>query len=106
MGIRCISHRLHLVIHHGLHHGGVLTGAVWAERLLLAHRYLYYVVGKPVLKDSDYDALERGAMSIIPDDSPIRRPGSSNPYDYPEVVMKMAEALLHDPPRIYDYLEE
>ena len=78
----------------------------WAERLLLAHRYLYYVVGHPVLRDTDYDVLERGAMPVIPDDSPIRRPGSSNPHDYPEIVQKMATALLHDPPRIYDYLED
>ena len=79
---------------------------IWAERFLLAHRYLYYVVGHPVLRDVDYDAIERGALDIIPADSPLMRPGSSNPTDYPAVVMKMAEALLHNPLRVYDYLDD
>ena len=76
---------------------------IWAEKFLLAHRYLYYVLDEPILRDVEYDAIERGAMDIIPEDSPIRLPGSSNPDSYPPDVIRMAEFLLTDPTRIYEF---
>jgi NAD-dependent DNA ligase len=63
------------------------------ETEVLAHRYLYYVLGEPVLPDLVYDVLEREARGICPRESPVHRVGSSLPSDYPEHVIKRAKQL-------------
>jgi len=57
-----------------------------AEDRLLFYRYCYYVVGKPVVGDLDYDTLEeyiktRWSISIV-----THTVGSSNAADYPAYI--------------------
>ncbi len=72
---------------------------------VLAHRYLYYVLARPVLTDYDYDMLERLAKNEItyPDDPNVAasidhviyQVGSENPGDYPKEVIELAFKLLN-----------
>lgn len=64
------------------------------EDLCLAHRYLYYVVGRPVISDFDYDRLERMARAqCISRDSLLSRAGSDREDDYPTAIKELAAAL-------------
>ncbi len=57
------------------------------ERHVLAHRYLYYVMGKPVISDARYDQLERRALLLLPPASRVHQVGSSLDSDYaPDVI--------------------
>jgi NAD-dependent DNA ligase len=63
------------------------------ELEVLAHRYLYYVLGEPVLPDLVYDMLEREARGICPRESPVHGVGSSLPESYSEDVKQRAKQL-------------
>lgn len=65
-----------------------------AETLVMAHRYLYYVMSDSVLNDAVYDQLEREARAICPPESPVHGVGSSLPSSYSEDQKKKAEELL------------
>ena len=56
------------------------------ENKIMAHRYLYYVLGKPIITDREYDELEKRA-SILPPNSPVHKPGSdlASSYTYEQV---------------------
>lgn len=68
----------------------------------LVHRYLYYVLGDPIVSDRDYDMMERDAVAeleanvSLPDpdmddlDHPLLRPGSDRPTDYPQRIRDLA----------------
>lgn len=56
----------------------------------LVHRYLYYVIARPVISDREYDDLERIARQTALPDHAIHRPGSDNPASYPTWVRKAA----------------
>lgn len=61
------------------------------EKLLAAHRYLYYVLSRPIISDYEYDMMEKE----LPEDSLIRLiVGSDWDGDYPEDVKELAERLL------------
>ena len=64
-----------------------------SERTLLAHRYLYYVLGLPVISDFEYDKLEREHLKRFPDSVSINKPGSDNPLHYSESVKQKALML-------------
>jgi len=63
------------------------------EDLLMAHRYLYYVIGANVLSDYEYDVIERHARTILPKTSPIQGVGSSLPTSYNEYQIMLAESM-------------
>jgi len=52
------------------------------ELLVMAHRYLYYIVCEPSLSDHAYDALERQAREVCPPESPVHGIGSSLASSY------------------------
>lgn len=56
------------------------------NKLVKAHRFLYYVLGTPIIGDHAYDELEREA--------PQTDLGSSNADDYTESEMRLAYELL------------
>lgn len=56
--------------------------------IAMAHRYLYYVKGQPVISDREYDRLELPIKHKLP---PV---GSDNEEDYSEDQIKLAEAML------------
>lgn len=70
---------------------------IWTtdEDLLMAHRYLYYVMKTPILPDSVYDEFEKEALEFgsISENSPVRKPGSDNKRDYPRCIAGLAMYL-------------
>lgn len=64
------------------------------ENLVLAHRYLYYVLGDPIISDFEYDILERSARENLPEESPVHSVGSSLKTSYSQTVIKLAGELL------------
>jgi len=67
------------------------------EIQLLAHRYLYYVLQRPVLTDYVYDMLERKIRKRLPETSVVWEVGSERPEDYNEEVRAYAAELLAKP---------
>ena len=65
-----------------------------AELRLLAHRFLYYVRDEAILRDVDYDQVEREVLPFVPLNSLLRQPGSDRPSDYPFPVEQMADWLV------------
>ena len=64
-------------------------------KLALAHRYLYYVLMRPVITDSEYDKLEMEAVEAADDDdSDIHSPGSDLEGSYTDDVKKLAMTIL------------
>jgi len=63
------------------------------EKLILAHRYLYYVKCEPVISDYEYDRLEQDAQNIVPRLAILDKVSSSNPWDYSDEVKQYAESL-------------
>lgn len=53
-----------------------------AEDVVMRHRFLYYVLGKPVISDVEYDQLERVVLERWPV-SVCSEVGSSEISDYP-----------------------
>lgn len=70
-----------------------MTAKATLEQLCMAHRYLYYVWGKPVISDHEYDALERRALKRVGPSSPLHRVGSDREQDYSDAVKAVAKVL-------------
>lgn len=64
------------------------------ERLVLAHRYLYYVLSDTAIGDYEYDRLEQRAKAVCPPGSPVHRVGSSLADDYSLDIKQLAMRLL------------
>ena len=60
------------------------------ETLVLAHRYIYYVLNDNLISDFEYDALEHQARATAPAGSAVHSVGSSLASSYPEVVIAKA----------------
>lgn len=63
------------------------------EKLILAHRYMYYIECDPILPDLEYDALERTARATLPEDSPVQKVGSDLASSYPKEIVDFAKEL-------------
>ena len=64
----------------------------------MMHRYLYYVVNRPILTDIEYDMLEKEATKDLAKLHPnhaIFKPGSSNDCDYHEFIKQKALDILY-----------
>lgn len=64
------------------------------EDLIMAHRYLYYVLSEPVMADTIYDTLERRARAELPDTSPVHGIGSSLQSSYTSAQIALAQRIL------------
>lgn len=64
------------------------------EDLCMAHRYLYYVKGTPAISDFEYDNLEKEALKTVPENSPLRNPGSDLESSYSNEQQQLANRLL------------
>lgn len=64
----------------------------------MAHRYLYYVLGRPVITDAEYDQLEIVARSKCAKSSPLNNPGSDLESSYSEESKALAFKLLSTGP--------
>jgi NAD-dependent DNA ligase len=64
------------------------------ETEVMAHRYLYYVVCRPVISDRDYDALEARAKAVVGVDSPVNNPGSDREQDYSDAALHRVTELI------------
>lgn len=62
----------------------------------LVHRYLYYVLNEPIIKDMAYDIMEMLAREMADKSHPIHRVGSSLARDYPDWVKEMALTMIND----------
>lgn len=63
------------------------------EDQCLVHRYLYYVMARPVLTDWEYSKLEVLAfIGEFSDDHPLWKPGSDRAEDYPAHIIEIASA--------------
>lgn len=63
------------------------------ETYIMAHRYLYYVLGEPVVSDFVYDQLEREARAVCPPESPVHGVGSSLAASYTTEQVERAYEL-------------
>jgi hypothetical protein len=66
-----------------------LSGQEIAERIILWHRYRYYVCAHPTLTDGEYDRLEHTMLELFPASQVLQLPGSDSPADYPEAVRRL-----------------
>lgn len=64
------------------------------EKTVLAHRYLYYCLSKPVISDYEYDKLEKEALKVVAEDSVIRECGSDLEDSYSDEVKNLAKLYL------------
>lgn len=59
-----------------------------AELEVLEHRFLYYVKGRPVLSDWDYDILEKKYLKMFPNSSVLNSVGSDSASSYPKEIVE------------------
>jgi NAD-dependent DNA ligase len=64
------------------------------EDQCLVHRYLYYVKGRPIISDYEYDMLERKAVQTAPEDHLIHSAGSDLESSYPQNIIDIANKFL------------
>jgi hypothetical protein len=64
------------------------------EKQVMAHRYLYYVLSKPVISDTSYDDLERLAKANAKSGSAIFFPGSGEDASYSDDAKILAMSYL------------
>ena len=60
----------------------------------MALRYCYYVLNITVISDEIYDKLEKKALEVVSEDSPLRLPGSSLEGDYTDSQKLGAKLLI------------
>jgi NAD-dependent DNA ligase len=65
------------------------------ESEVLAARYAYYILAKPIMSDRHYDDLERMAKQICPENSEVHSIGSTHQEDYPWKIKSKARALVN-----------
>lgn len=63
--------------------------------ILLAHRFLYYVRGTPVITDQEYDKLEKEAVIGLAEDHPLQKPGSDLVSSYSDETKALADRLAN-----------
>jgi hypothetical protein len=61
---------------------------------VLAYRYAYYVLGRSLVSDAEYDRLEAEARATLPAGHSVHGIGSDRRQDYPERVRALAVQLL------------
>lgn len=61
------------------------------ECLILAHRYLYHSVSKPIISDYEYDMMERRALKLFPESEILNSVGSSKTP--PREVVELARVI-------------
>jgi NAD-dependent DNA ligase len=66
------------------------------EKIVLAHRYLYYVLNSPVISDEEYDRLEQQVLPTVSKDSMLHLTCSECEEDYPNEVINYAFQMLKD----------
>lgn len=64
------------------------------ETDLMAYRYCYYVLALPAIPDGEYGWLERQALPLLPENSPVHGVGSELVESYSEEVKQRAEKML------------
>ncbi len=64
------------------------------EKLVLVHRYLYYVEANPIISDYEYDEIEKAARLQLPFDNVVHQVGSSLPSSYSEEIKQYALSLI------------
>ena len=64
------------------------------ENVCMALRYCYYVLNVSVVSDETYDKLEKKALEVVSEDSPLRLPGSSLEGDYTDSQKLGANLLI------------
>lgn len=62
--------------------------------IAMAHRYLYYVLGLPVISDREYDQIEREARETAPHAHGIHGPGSDLSESYSSHQISIAGKLI------------
>lgn len=66
------------------------------EAIVMAHRYLYYVLNESILHDLAYDVIERRARAMARlKSSPIQKVGSSIESDYTQYQKDYAVFILY-----------
>jgi len=65
------------------------VGLYQARDVILMHRYLYYVAGKPEISDQHYDHLEWFFRYKFPNDRILDAVGSSLPRDYAPYIQEL-----------------
>ena len=62
------------------------------EDTIMGHRFLYYIEFSPIISDSEFDALERNARSLLKDklDSPVHLNGSELSESYSDRIKQLA----------------
>lgn len=73
-------------------------GIEMEETELMSHRYLYYVLGTPIIPDREYDRRERLFLEVIKDmegsqNSPLHDTGSDRAESYTLEQVSLATAL-------------
>lgn len=68
------------------------------ELEVMAHRYLYFVLLRPVISNKEYDALQKEAMKQLPASSPVHLYGSDKESDYQSAWVARARILLSSAP--------
>jgi len=74
---------------------------------VMAHRYLYYVLAKPIISDQEYDRLEKQVsqkfdaengvwVDLLPPEHPLNKPGSSDPKSYTAKQVRLAKKMLKE----------
>jgi len=62
------------------------------EKIVMAHRYLYYVKCTPVISDYEYDKLE--AEAIAEGSELLKTPGSDLETSYTNEIKQLAHEIL------------
>jgi len=60
------------------------------EALVMAHRYLYYVLNTPIISDYEYNQLEHEAREVLPKSSPVHSAGSEANSSYSDYIRMLA----------------
>lgn len=64
------------------------------EDQCMVHRYLYYVVGRPIISDYQYDMLEKKAVETADENHKIHSAGSDLASSYSDEIIKIAKTLI------------
>jgi NAD-dependent DNA ligase len=63
------------------------------EITILAHRYLYYCLARPVISDYTYDMTCKDARTKFPHSQVLLSMGSDNAADYPIEAIQLAHRM-------------
>ena len=63
------------------------------EKLVLAHRYLFYVLKEPQINDKRYDRMVSEAKRKSNPESPVNNPGTAVKEDYSKEIIEIAMEL-------------